>query len=233
MTIVDMHFDFKEKMNKIDSQTFINYRIPEIDRFLNDGMMIFIKNIAYPRNLKSSFVEKNQRTIDDIRTIVTEAKGVPINDGKCRLPNDYMFYVKAEALCQKEGDTKKLRVIKRKHKDRFDANVFYNSSYEWGEVMGYFRGDDLYLFDDTTFQIISCDLSYIRSPRYMHNANGIRQGGGYSLGDGNMLTGTQDCELPEHTHNEIVDLAVMIAKGIVHEDGYRASQEKLRLDNLV
>lgn len=233
MTIVDMHFDFKEKMNKIDSQTFINYRIPEIDRFLNDGMMIFIKNIAYPRNVRSSFVEKNQRTIDDIRTIVKEARGVTVNDGSCTLPKDYMFYVKAEALCQKNGNTKNLRVLKRKHKDRFEEDSFYNSSFEWGELMGYFRGEELMLFPTADFTVISCDLSYIRSPKYMHNANGIRQGSGYSLGDGNMLTGTQDCELPDHTHNEIVDLAVMIAKGIVHQDSYRASQDKLRLDNLV
>lgn len=232
MTIVDMHFDFKQKMNKVDSQAFINYRVQEIDRLLNDSMMLFIKSVVFPRNANLSLVERNQRTIDDIRTILSEVNSSTVADNKCEMPIDYMFYLKAEALCSKKGHTKMLRVLKRRHRDRFERSSFYDSSFEWGELMGYFRENHIQFFPKDDFAIISCDLCYVREPKYMHFAAGVN-GGSYTLGDGTTLQGTQDCELPNHTHNEIVDLAVMIAKGIVHQDGYAASKEKLKLDNLV
>ena len=45
MLIEDMHYDFKQKINKIDSQKYRNLRIPEIDWKLNEAQEIFIKTV--------------------------------------------------------------------------------------------------------------------------------------------------------------------------------------------
>ena len=48
MTIQEMHYDFKMKLNKIDSEQYRNLRIPEIDWKLNEALEIFIKINAEP-----------------------------------------------------------------------------------------------------------------------------------------------------------------------------------------
>lgn len=232
MTIVDMHFDFKQKMNKVDSQNFINYRIPEIDRFLNEAQVLFVKNVIFPRKMQSNLVDMSQRYIDDIRTIVKTRQNIPVINNKADIPDDYMFFVKGTAVARKNGHDNTLRLLKRKHNDRFDSNNFYNSSYEWREAVCYFQGDSIELFTDNSFDYSKIDLTYVKHPGYMHNAGGIVGGNGYALGDGTTLTGRADCELPSHVHSEIVDLAVVIAKGATHDNGYEASINKLKIDNL-
>ena len=43
MTVENMHFDFKMKLNKVDSAKNRNFRPEEIDWLLNEAMDIFIK----------------------------------------------------------------------------------------------------------------------------------------------------------------------------------------------
>lgn len=233
MNIVDMHFDFKQKMNKVDSKTFINYRIPEIDRFLNEAQILFIKNIVFPRNIKQNITEINQRKIDEIRTLVHTHSQIPVINSKIDLPDDYLFFLNAYCSATKGGNEGKLRVLKRRHSDRIDSDTFYSSSFEWKELVGYFEDNSLVFFTDGSFNMRGVDLTYVRQPAYMHNAKGIRGGTGYALGDGTVLGGTQDCELPAHTHSEIVDIAVMIAKSATTDNQYEASIQKLKVDTLV
>jgi hypothetical protein len=49
MTIKEMHYDFKRKFNKVDSQKNRNILVPEIDLYLNEAEEIFVKLIAEPR----------------------------------------------------------------------------------------------------------------------------------------------------------------------------------------
>ncbi len=64
----------------------------------------------------------------------------------------------------------------------------------------------------------------------MHNAEDY-VGATYNLPDGTVLTGTQDCELSEHTHREIVDLAVLILSGQMQLPDYQIKKDKLNLLN--
>ena len=43
MTVQEMHYDFKFKLNKIDSSDYSNFKIPEIDWLLNESMEVFLK----------------------------------------------------------------------------------------------------------------------------------------------------------------------------------------------
>jgi hypothetical protein len=55
-------------------------------------------------------------------------------------------------------------------------------------------------------------MQYIRKPRLIYNAVEWDASTGYML-DGVQLKGSQDCELPETVHREVVDLAVFITSG--------------------
>ena len=94
MTIEEMHYDIKMKVNKVDSQSYRNFLIPQLDWILNEAQELFIKMIAMPRNINSlSGFELNQRTIDDIKSIVVPDYIVTPVNNVVTLPQNYMFYI--------------------------------------------------------------------------------------------------------------------------------------------
>ena len=43
MTIQEMHYDVKMKLNKVDSQQYRNLIIPQVDWILNEAQELFVK----------------------------------------------------------------------------------------------------------------------------------------------------------------------------------------------
>lgn len=235
-----MHYDFKQKLNKIDSQQYRNFRVPEIDWKLNEAMEIFIKSIAEPRVNNHLGFEVNQRTIDDIRTIVVNDKALSFkntsNQGKefiYSLPTDYLFYVSASATISREGCPDREAVcILRQHDDLHEQSSFDKSSFEWKTVNFRFFGEGIKVFTDGTFEIKDFRINYIREPKYIHNAQDFLPSQTYKMPNGVLLSGTQDCELPKHTHREIVDIAVLIVTGDLQIPDYQIKQAKLNLNQI-
>ena len=232
MTISEMHYDFKKKLNKVDSEQNRNLLVPEIDWALNEAQELFIKMVAEPRQRSFLGFEKSQRTIDDIRTIVESEQVVTITNGVAPFPERYLFFLKAEVLMDK-GNCRgvKGRLHVRQHDDEFENSPFDKSSFEWRIVNGLFITEGVKVFDDGTFTNKSLVLSYIRKPSYVHNANAFRNGT-YQLPSGRVLEGTVDCELPEHTHREIVDIAVALVSGELLSNDYQVKLSKLNINEL-
>lgn len=235
MTIKDMHYDVKKKLNKIDSQQYRNLRIPEIDWSLNEAAELFVKMIAEPRLKNHLGFETSQRSIDDIRTIVVNpdinGSPLPINNNVATLPDNYWHYLKGHVMMDKGNCTDvKGRVFIRQHDDEFEESPFDNSSFEWRTVNAVFFEDGVKFYNDSSFEVDEFFMSYIRRMEYMHNAEDFGAGQ-YNLPDGTPLVGSQDCELPEHTHREIVDIAVLIITGeLENVNGYQLKAEKLKLN---
>ena len=236
MDIKEMQYDIKFKLNKIDSEQYKNFRIPELDWAINEAEEIFVKSIAEPRTSNYLGFEINQRTIDDIRTIVVnDATIVPtkINNEtyKVNLPQDYMFYISASVVITRKNCSDRIaRAIFRQHDDRFESSPFDDSSFEWKEVNIRFYEDGIKLFTDGTFEIKEVKLNYIRKRKYIHNAQDFLPTSSYKLPSGVVLTGTQNCELPEHTHREIVDIAVLILANNLDSPSYQFKQAKINLN---
>lgn len=238
----EMHYDFKQKLNKIDSQRYRNLQVPEIDWKLNEAQEVFVKVIAEPRLRNGFGFEINQRTIDDIRTLV---RNQSLDNGSCLpavaydsesytvdLPEDYWFHVSSEVIATKGTcENVKLDTIVRQHDDRFKSSPFDKSSFEWREVNLRFLENKIRIYTDGTFTINHLCLDYIKKPIKIHNAQDA-QGGSYrDLGTGAILTGFQNSELPEKTHSEIVDLAVLITTGDLQISDYQIKQNKKLLTN--
>lgn len=235
MAIADLEYAFKSKINKVDSAQNKNFLIPEIDLALNEGMELFVKMIAQPRIAKYYGFEKNQRSIDDIRTIVVDSHSCSLVTGLTdtyALPTNYWYFSKAYAVMTKGDCTgKRGRVYIRQHDDEFEESPFDISSFEWREVNGVFVSGGIKLYA-SDFSVTSLLLTYIRRPLYMHNATGFDSVNGYKSPSGVVYTGTQDCELPLGTHSEIVDLAVLIATGKINSPEYQLKLNQLNLNNL-
>lgn len=231
MTIQDMHYDFKTKLNKVDSQTYRNLRIPEIDWALNEGYELFVKMVAEPRLRNRLGFEVSQRNIDDIRPLVKK-EVVVITGGTSSLPADYWHFLNGYVKTEKSPcGVASARLHIRQHDDEFEESEFDKSSYEWRIVNGVFTEDGIEFFTDGTFTTSEVTLSYLRKPLYIHNADNY-SGNTYNLPDGTNLSGTQDCELPFHTHREIVDIAVLIVTGQLQMPDYQIKLAKLNLNNL-
>ena len=236
MTIKEMQYDIKFKLNKVDSQQYRNLRIPELDWVINEAYEIFVKSVAEPRTSNYLGFETSQRTIDDIRTIVVNDKNIiPTKlDNKTyvlSLPQDYMFYIAVSVVITKKNCSDRIaRATLRQHDDRFESSPFDNSSFEWKEVNIRFYEDGIKLFTDGTFDIKEVKLNYIRKHAYIHNAQDFLPTGSYKLPSGTLLTGSQDCELPIQTHREIVDIAVLILTNNLELPSYQFKQVKVNLN---
>lgn len=228
-----MHYDFKTKLNKIDSQQYRNLRIPEIDWKLNEAQELFVKLVANPRLKTNLGFETSQRNIDDIRTVVVRDYCSPVVNNVVTLPPDYWHFLSAETSMDKEdciGFKGTIRV--RQHDDEFENNPFYKSSFEWREVNALFYNEGIKLFDDGTFTNKEICLNYIKSLRYIHNAADF-VGGNYNLPSGVNLAGSVSCELPNSTHREIVDIAVSLASNDLQNPDLQNKLQKLNLNNLL
>jgi hypothetical protein len=233
----EMHYDFKQKLNKIDSQKYRNLKVPEIDWKLVEAQEILCKVIAQPRLASQLGFEVNQRTINDIRTVVvdqkpSEAITTTVFDETsviAALPVNYWFLAKAQVYATQGKcvdvilDTREVQ-----HDDRHERSPFDKSSFEWRIVNMRFNQDGLRFFHDETFSITKARLEYLRKPRRIHNAQDWI-GGTYTTLDGQVLIGSQSCELPEQVHSEIVDLAVLITAGDLSLPDYNFKQNKVAL----
>lgn len=232
MTIKDMHYDFKKKLNKVDSQQNRNLLIPEIDWALNEAQELFVKMIAEPRVKSYLGFEINQRSIDDIRTIVVNNNCLNVSNNTSSLPSDYWHFVRAEVEMTKGNCTGiKGKFHVRQHDDDFENSPFDNSSFEWRTVNGVFYENGVKFYTDGAFTIDKFCISYIRKPRLIHNAEDFRSGT-YKLPSGIVLNGSVNCELPDHTHREIVDIAVLLVTGEIQIPDYQVKMTKLSLNNL-
>lgn len=238
MTIKDVQYDFKKKLNKVDSEQNRNLLIPEIDWVINEAIELFVKNIAYPRAKSYLSFEFNQRTIDDIRTLVVRPESDPsscirpVTNNVVSLPTNYWHFIKGEIIMSKGTCLNKKGTFKvRQHDDEFENSPFDSSNFEWRTVNGVFFEKGIKLFDDGTFTNNTFLLHYIKKHPYVHNAEDFRNGT-YKLPNGTTLTGTQNLILPEQTHREIVDIAVMIATGEIQAGDYATKREKLNFNQL-
>lgn len=236
MTAREMHYDFKQKLNKIDSQKYRGLLVPEIDWKLNEAQEVFVKIIAKPELGKELGFESTDRTTADIRTIVVDQKPadgiVPtvFDDSSfiISLPDDFWFLAKAKALATKDTCNVTLRVREVQHDDEHELSPFDRSNFEWRVTNARFNKDGLRLFTDTTFSITKVILEYLKQPRIIHNAQDY-VGGTYNTPGGQVLVGSQDCELPVKVHREIVDLAVMITAGDLNLPDYMLKRAKVQM----
>lgn len=226
-----MHYDFKSKLNKIDSQQYKNFQIPEIDWKLNEAQELFVKLSAKPGSYKNLGFETSQRSIDDIRTVVKKGYCSPITNNNFTLPEDYWHFLVGRVTMDK-GSCKGVKsnpIRVREHGEEFEESPHHRSSFEWREVNALFHLDKIQVFDDGTFINKTLCIDYIKKLKYIHNAEDFR-GGKYKLPSGELLEGFVNCELPSATHREIVDLAVMVTTGEIQSPDYQIKQDKVNLN---
>lgn len=176
----------------------------------------------------------NQKRVDDLSNLVIKYPEQPeitpsALDGVYELAlgdleYNYWFLIAARASTDEDCKTwATLRFIQ--HDDVYDTLADpFNKPYKYELLYNIGRSSDangssLYIYpgDQTVYKV---RLDYIKQPTKMNF-------GGYTYIDGATYPAT-DCELSEHLHNELVDIAVQIASGIIeHPNYYQMKTQKV------
>lgn len=173
ISIKDMHYQFKSKLNKIDSANNINYRVPEIDWKIRIAERNFIKErISQSNQLVKGTFEVTNKIVDDLKSIVVQERITDFitdeNNYTVELPSNYFYFIECYAECTKGEKTKLIRCYVRNNNE--EIFVFNTSSFEWEEVNIFFQDNSIVLTTDGTFTIDKVYLKYIKVPVLVHNA---------------------------------------------------------------
>jgi hypothetical protein len=226
MQIAEMHYQFKVKVDKVDSLKNRNFLPAEIDWLLNEAIDIFVEQRYKPDSTGVGF-EVDQTRIDELSTLVIKypllqpaitptlvANGIyKVELSKPTLAYDYRHLIRVSGKMAKQGCTTKIfydpMVVQHDDLTSSLTNYHNKPDFQWGIIpMVIGKGNQnsaLYLYTNGDFIIPEVHLEYIKKPDKVSI-------GGYTYIDGNPSLQT-NCDLPEKTHREIVDIAALLAKG--------------------
>lgn len=246
MTLQEIHYDFKVKIDKVDSLSKKNFLPNEIDWIVNEAIKIFVKQRYGQNNSKQTGFESIQKRTDDLRTLQIKSPTalqpgvVPVQHQgdvyEFRISDfsfPYLFLTRLTAKAKKNNCEKVIQVRQTQHDDLSTAlkDEFFKPDFMWGEALAVEARTDetqdkkgsIYIYTDD-FEILEIYPEYLKEPNRVWI-------GTYKTKDGLNQVGDPvvECDLPEHTHNEIVDLAVAECSRIIeHPQYYQLKQQKLK-----
>lgn len=207
MTVAEMHRAVDQGLQRVASSVYDYYLPEEVDFWLNRAQERYVKQRLHPiSDPKRLGFSKTVKRLDDLRMLVT----VDYTDGVTPsstvdfrdfdLPVDYMHLINARAtahanFCGEQVDTadnevtRELRIVEQDKAYAMQQNPFAKTSMDYPLAVVY--DEEVRVFQDREkFILKTLTLDYIRIPVKID------------------LSSSVDCELAEHTHHEIVDLAV-------------------------
>lgn len=206
MTVQEMHYAVDQGLQKIGSAVYDQFLAGEIDFWLNRAQERFIKQRLHPvSDPKQLGFSKTIKRLDDLRLVITAdyTDGV-VPDAAVPfvnfdLPIDYMFLVNARVTmhvshCGAAPTTqdaeveREVRIVEQDVAYQHLQNPFAKSLPE--APLTIIFDDTVRVFQGEKFLLKTLHLDYIRTPVQINLSSSI------------------DCELAEHTHHEIVDIAV-------------------------
>lgn len=239
MTIRDFQINFERRLQLMDPELTHSKKLNSdtIFSFINEAIDKFYKTRYSGINSKGEGFEQSQKRIDDLRTLVKTIEADTISMNKTRvsndtytieLPTDYAFML---------GDTVGIRPINDsdpcwpkdndgvdiiKYTDTIEASVetidrqLENSlsehllKFSSAKPLKLIQGNEVKLFTDGKYMVDSYTITYLSKPTFIDKEN---------------ITNTEYTSLPEHTHMEIVKMAVQLylaTRPMQHYSAYSA-----------
>lgn len=207
MTVQEMHYAVDQGLQKVGSSVYDSFLPAEIDFWLNRAQDRFIKQRLHPvSDPKRLGYSKTVKRLDDLRMITT----IDYDDGVSPsttvqfvdfdLPVDYRFLINARVEMHYNGCgdqvstsdplvVRDLRVAEQDKVYSLQGSPFSKSTAE--NPLGFMYDENIRVFQDgKKFILKNIYIDYLRIPRQI------------------SLSLLSDCELAEHTHQEIVDITV-------------------------
>lgn len=207
MTVTEMHLQFKLGYDKLDSANYPDILPEEIDYLLNKAQDRFVKQRYGKNNIKRESFEEIQKRTDDLKALVKTAILTPLpsnsenidpNAQFVELPIDYWFTVQERCnighpTCHNNSiiETVEVRVIDHDNFNKIMSNPFEKPNNS--KILRMMAYNQTELIHAPRVTIFDYYLRYIKKPVRI------------------SITTSTNCELSDHTHEEIVNEAVSIA----------------------
>lgn len=216
MNIATMHVNVKLELDKTSALELPSFEPEEIDFWLNMSIRKFVKTRYSGINIKRQSFEETQKRIDDLRTLVDvriiPTLGIGDYGASFTLPADYWFALSEEALITVGGVTSRVGIIectldeyRQKIDDPFSEHILH---YQTAKPIRIFNGNSVELIIDTGYTASKYYLTYLKSPEEVD------------------ISGT-NCDLPEHTHDELVKLAANMMLENIEQPRYQTHSREV------
>lgn len=214
MTIENMHIAVKMGLDKTEGLSYPAFETEELDFWLNEAIDRYVKTRYSGLNVKGESFEQSQKRIDDLRTLVTETRLVPTTPGGtsdkpnlylipvANFPANYMLFLNDEVSITFLNEVTGVSTTTRTSTTPCTSDTYshmVNDPYSehrlhlgTAKPLRMFTAKGVELIPDGTYTIPYYYMKYLRTPATVVYATGT------------------DCDLPEHTHREIVLLTVKI-----------------------
>lgn len=235
MTISEMHTAFKMELDKSSSLELPSFEPEEIDYWLNRGIRQFVKN-RFTGTEKGVAFEGNTKRIEDIKSLIVETtiNGASLVAGTRKVPSYvaslasittganakwFILGEEVDIVYTKLGDTTtttKTQGVTQCTVDTYRSHVDdpyseHRLHYEEAKPLRLVYQDYIELITDGNYTINAYRIRYLRKPATVDvdSAPAV------------------SCDLPEHTHDEIVVLAANLALENIEQQRYKTNLEVL------
>lgn len=221
MTAAELKQSFKVKIDQTDSNHTRQYEDEEINLWLNEGQLRFIKTRFEGSNPKGESMEQSQKRIEDLRLVIKRDTQVPaisdisINEYSVDLPDDYFLRTNSSTIstCGTVANpTTPSRRAENKVVFHNDIDKALEDSFRkprFDNHLILFESNKVYIYTNSGFFPSKFTIIYIKKPKEI-----------------DVITEVTS-ELTELVHNEIVNEAVSMALENVQSPRYQTNLNEL------
>lgn len=230
----NMQIEFERRLQLMDPNLVIKEKLTSdtIISFINEAIDKFYKTRYSGVNFKAQGFEQTQKRIDDLRTLIKNKKYTAnsINKGdrnsySVELPEDYVLLLGDTAGIQPSNLNECWETNERgeyiiKYTDTLESTIEtldrqlgnslseHKLKYCQARPLKLIQDNNVILYTDGKYKVSEYELTYLAKPSKINSSN---------------ITNTEYTDLPEHTHMEIVKMAIQIylaTKPMQHYNAY-------------
>lgn len=234
MTQREFQIEFERRLQLMDPNLVIKEKLTSdtIISFINEAIDKFYKTRYSGINFKAQGFEQTQKRIDDLRTLIKNKKYTEgsinksdRNSYSVELPEDYVLLLGDTAGIQPSNLNECWETNERgeyiiKYTDTLESTIetldrqLSNSlsehklKYCQARPLKLIQDNNVILYTDGQYKVSEYEITYLAKPSDINPSN---------------ITNTEYTDLPEHTHMEIVKMAIQIylaTKPMQHYNAY-------------
>lgn len=244
MIIQKMHWLFKERYNKLNSNNFRDFSTYQIDEKINDGQLVFLEEHSYQEGSLQDFDMVNNLLVmspeQPVLLPVSVSNNVyQFNLSALKYPLFKIKRIVANTNCGNIliADT---QIVGHDKLNMLLDDYHQQPSKKWKRLLATLgksssaTNQNLYIYSTTGFIVNSIHVDYIRKPKevFYGGYNTIEYINCQSSGTNcnrfyNTSTPPVDCEIDERYHSMIVDYAVREAQRILKDNSIQLSENKI------
>lgn len=234
MTQREFQIEFERRLQLMDPNLVIKEKLTSdtIISFINEAIDKFYKTRYSGINFKAQGFEQTQKRIDDLRTLIKNKKYTEgsinksdRNSYSVELPEDYVLLLGDTASIQPSNLNECWETNERgeyiiKYTDTLESTIEtldrqlgnslseHKLKYCQARPLKLIQDNNVILYTDGNYKISEYQITYLAKPSKIDSSN---------------ITNLEYTDLPEHTHMEIVKMAIQIylaTKPMQHYNAY-------------